>query len=73
MLAIRLDDELIQEIDLLAKTKRSDRSKIIREAIIRFLEDNEDLEMAKFALKNTHTTKSLKQLRHELGLDSKNQ
>lgn len=70
MLAIRLDTPLIQQIDLLAKSKHSNRSSIIREAIIRFLEDNEDLELAMLALKKNKKTKSLAQLRKELELDS---
>ena len=70
MLAIRLDKELENEIDLLAKTRGSNRSAVIREAIIQYLEDNEDLELAKASLSNMHGTKSLKMLRKELGLDS---
>ena len=70
MLAIRLDKELEKEIDLLAKTRGSNRSAVIREAIIQYLEDNEDLELAKESLSKMSSTKSLKQLRKELGLDS---
>ena len=44
MFAIRLEKDLEQEIDLLAKTKGSNRSAVVREAIVRYLEDNEDLE-----------------------------
>jgi RHH-type rel operon transcriptional repressor/antitoxin RelB len=70
MLAIRLEKDLEQEIDLLAKTKGSNRSAVVREAIIRYLEDNEDLELAKQALAETSSSKSLKDLRKDLGLDS---
>jgi len=70
MLAIRLDKELEKEIDLLAKTRGSNRSAVVREAIIQYLEDNEDLRLAKEALSSTSGSKSLKQLRKELGLDS---
>ena len=70
MLAIRLEKELEQEIDLLAKTKGSNRSAVVREAIVRYLEDNEDLELAKQALAETRSSKSLKDLRKDLGLDS---
>jgi RHH-type rel operon transcriptional repressor/antitoxin RelB len=70
MLAIRLDKELEQELDLLAKTRGSNRSAVVREAIIRYLEDNEDLQLAKESLSKMSSTKSLKQLRKELGLDS---
>ncbi|MGD2272845.1 MAG: ribbon-helix-helix domain-containing protein [Desulfobacterales bacterium] len=70
MLAIRLNKELEKEIDLLAKTRGSNRSAVVREAIIQYLEDNEDLQLAKDSLSKMSSTKSLKQLRKELGLDS---
>ena len=70
MLAIRIDKELEQELDLIAKARGSNRSALIREAIIKFLEDNEDLQLAKESLSKMKSTKSLKQLRKELGLDS---
>ena len=70
MLAIRLEKDLEQEIDLLAKSKGSNRSAVVREAIVRYLEDNEDLELAKQALAETSSSKSLKDLRKDLGLDS---
>ena len=46
MLAIRLDKEIEQELDLLAKTRGSNRSAVVREAILRYLEDNEDLDLS---------------------------
>jgi len=70
MLAIRLDKELEKEIDLLAKTRGSNRSAVVREAIIQYLEDNEDIQLAKESLSQISSTKSLKKLRKELGLDS---
>jgi RHH-type rel operon transcriptional repressor/antitoxin RelB len=70
MLAIRLDKELEKELDLLAKTRGSNRSAVVREAIIQYLEDNEDVQLAKESLSHMSSTKSLKQLREELGLDS---
>ena len=70
MLAIRLDKELEKEIDLLAKSRGSNRSAVVREAILQYLEDNEDLQLAKESLSKMSSTKSLKQLREELGLDS---
>ncbi len=70
MLAIRLDKELEKEIDILAKTRGSNRSAVVREAIIQYLEDNEDIQLAKESLSKMISTKSLKQLRKELGLDS---
>ena len=70
MLAIRLDKELEKELDLLAKTRGSNRSAVVREAIIQYLEDNENLQLAKESLSKMSSSKSLKQLRNELGLDS---
>ncbi len=69
MFAIRLNKEIEAELDLLAKTKGSNRSAVVREAIFRYLEDNEDLELAKQAQSQTSGTKTLTQLRKELGLD----
>ena len=69
MLAIRLDKEIEEDLDLLAKTRGSNRSALIREAILQYLEDNEDLELIKQAQAETRGSKSLKQLRRELGLD----
>ncbi len=69
MFAIRLDKEIEEELNLLAKIRGSNRSAVVREAILRYLEDNEDLELAKQAQFQTRGTKSLKQLRKELGLD----
>ena len=72
MLAIRLDKELEKELDLLAKSRGSNRSAVIREAIIQYLEDNEDLQLAKDSLSKMSSIKSLKQLRNERCLnDSK--
>ena len=70
MLAIRLDKELEKELDLLAKTGGSNRSAVVREAIIQYLENNEDLQLARESLSNMSSSKSLKKLRKELGLDS---
>ena len=70
MLAIRLDKELEKELDLLAKSRGSNRSAVVREAILQYLEDNEDLQLAKESLSKMNSTKWLRQLRKELGLDS---
>jgi RHH-type rel operon transcriptional repressor/antitoxin RelB len=69
MLAIRLEKELEQELDLLAKAKGSNRSAMVREAIVRYLEDNEDLELAKKSIAESRGSKTLQDLRKELGLD----
>jgi RHH-type rel operon transcriptional repressor/antitoxin RelB len=70
MLAIRLDKQIEQELDMLAKVRGSNRSAVVREAILQYLEDNEDLAMAKQAKAGTKGSKSLTQLRKDLGLDS---
>lgn len=69
MLAIRLEKELEEQIDLLARAKGSNRSAVVREAVVRYLEDNEDLELAREALAETRGSRSLKELRRDLGLD----
>lgn len=70
MFAIRLEKELELEIDMLVRAKGSNRSAVVREAIVRYLEDNEDLELARQALVEMGGTKSLKDLRKDLGLDN---
>ena len=70
MLAIRLDKEIEQELDAIAKVRGTNRSAVVREAILHFLEDNEDLKAAKEAELSMKSRKPLKQLRKELGLDS---
>jgi RHH-type rel operon transcriptional repressor/antitoxin RelB len=69
MFAIRLEKTLEQELDLLAKSRGSNRSAVVREAIIRYLEDNEDLELARQALADMGGQRSLKDVREDLGLD----
>ena len=69
MLAIRLDKAIEEELDLIAKTRGSNRSAIVREAILQYLDDNEDLELARHAQSQMQNSKSLKQLREEIGLD----
>ena len=70
MFAVRLSKEIEEKLDLLAKIRGTNRSAVVREAIIRYLEDNEDLELAEGAKKNMRNRKSLVQLREDLGLDS---
>ena len=70
MLAIRLDKEIEKDLDLLARNRGSTRSAVVREAILQYLEDNEDLDLVKQAQSQTLGHKPLKQLREELGLDS---
>ena len=69
MFAIRMEKNLEQELDLLAKSMGSNRSAVVREAIIRYLEDDEDLELARQALADGGEQKTLKDVRKDLGLD----
>jgi len=70
MLTIRLEEEMEKELDCIAKAQGSNRSVVVREAIVRYLEDNEDLKLAKQSLADTKSTKSLQELRQDLGLES---
>jgi RHH-type transcriptional regulator, rel operon repressor / antitoxin RelB len=70
MLAIRLDKQIEQELDMLAKVRGSNRSAVVREAILQYLEDNEDLALAKQAISQMKGSKPLKKMRKELGVDS---
>ncbi len=70
MFAVRLDKEIEQELDMLARIRGSNRSAVVREAILQYLEDNEDLSLAKQAELQMKRKKTLKQLRKELGLDN---
>lgn len=69
MLALRLEKELDARLAALARLKRRNKSELVREAIQRLLEDEEDLELAERSLARTRSAKSLRQLRKELGLD----
>ena len=69
MFAIRLEKELERDLDMLAKNRGTNRSVLVREAIVRYLEDNEDLEMARQSQSDMRSSKTLSQLRDELGLD----
>lgn len=69
MLALRLEKDLDAKLGALAKLKRRNKSELVREAIQRLLEDEEDLELAERVLARTRSSKPLKKLRKELGLD----
>ncbi|MBW2187778.1 MAG: ribbon-helix-helix protein, CopG family [Deltaproteobacteria bacterium] len=70
MFEIQLEKELERQLDLLAESKGRSRSAIVREAIVRYLEDNEDVELAQHALTEMSGSKSLNDLRKDLGLDN---
>jgi len=68
MLAVRLDSDLERKLGALARARRSSKSELVRETIVRFLDDEEDAELATRSLARTKSTKSLAKLRKELGL-----
>ena len=71
MLALRLDDELEKRVADLAYRQGRNKSALVREALIRYMEDQEDIEMAEAVLKNQSgkQTYSLAEVRRELGLE----
>jgi predicted DNA-binding protein len=69
MLAVRLDSKLEQQLEELAKAKGCSKSTLVRQAVVRMLEDEEDAALAEMAAKRLRSTKSLTKLRKELGLD----
>ena len=71
MLVLRLGDELEKRLADLATRQGRNKSALVREALIRYIEDQEDNEMAEAALKNQpgKPTYSLAEVRRELGLE----
>ena len=69
MLALRLERELDAKLGALARLKRRNKSELVREAIQRLLEDEEDLDLAERALAKTRGAKPLRRRWKELGLD----
>ncbi len=70
MLALRLDQTLEKQLTALAVAKGASKSALIREAILRMLEDEEDFALAEGATQALQSTKPLAELRKELGLES---
>ncbi|TSA50967.1 MAG: ribbon-helix-helix protein, CopG family [Nitrosomonadales bacterium] len=69
MLAVRLESELESQLDALAKLRQRSKSDLVREAILRMLEDVEDAELAEAALAQSQSSKPLARIRKERGLD----
>ena len=71
MLALRLDDELEKRIADLATRQGRNKSALVREALIRYMEDQEDIEMAEAVLNNMKGQKTLtiEEANRALGLD----
>ena len=71
MLALRLDDELEKKVAALAYRQGRNKSALVREALLRYMEDQEDIEMAEAVLSNVRGQKSLtlEEARRALGLE----
>ena len=71
MLALRLDDDLAKRVAALALRQGRNKSAVVREALIRYMEDQEDIALAETALKNLdgQKTLTLEEARRALGLD----
>ena len=70
MLVLRLGDELEKRVAVLETRQGRKINALVREELIRYMEDQEDIEMAEAALKNQSgkPTYSLAEARRELGL-----
>jgi RHH-type rel operon transcriptional repressor/antitoxin RelB len=69
MLAIRLEKELEERIAELAAARGGTKSGIVREAVLRYLEDQEDIALARRAKKGGSRGKSIAEVRKAIGLD----
>lgn len=73
MLALRLEKELEDRVAKIAAAKGSNKSAVVRDAVIRYLEDQEDTVLARRARdensKSGGKSKSIADMRKALGLD----
>ena len=71
MLALRLEAELERRIVALARRQGRNKSALVREALIRYMEDQEDIMLAEAALRNLGDGKTLshEEARRALGLE----
>ena len=73
MLALRLEKELEDRVAKIAAAKGSNKSAVVRDAVIRYLEDQEDAVLALRAravnAKSGGKAKSIAEVRKALGLD----
>lgn len=69
MLALRLEKELEDRIARVAAARGSNKSSIVREALIRYLEDQEDAVLAQRARKAGGKAKTIAGVRKALGLE----
>lgn len=69
MLAVRLEKQLEAEIARVAEATGSTKSGVVRDAVVRYLEDREDLALAQRAKAAGGRAKSIAEVRKSLGLD----
>ena len=69
MLAVRLEKRLEAAIARIAEATGTTKSGVVREAVVRYLEDCEDAELAARAKKTGGRAKSIAAARKALGLD----
>ena len=69
-MALRLEAELERRIAALARRQGRNKSALVREALIRYMEDQEDIMLAEAALRNLGDGKTLshEEARRALGL-----
>jgi RHH-type rel operon transcriptional repressor/antitoxin RelB len=68
MLAIRLDPETENRLELLAKKTGRTKTFYAREAIVQYIEDLEDVYLATQRLRHPTKTYSAQEVKRELGL-----
>ena len=69
MLAVRLGKRLEAAIARIAEATGSTRSSVVREAVVRYLEDREDAALAAQVKKAGGRVKSIAAVRNALGLE----
>ena len=69
MLAVRLGKQLEAAIARIAEATVSTRSNVVREAVVRYLEDREDAALAAQVKKAGGRVKSIAAVRNALGLE----
>ena len=69
MLAVRLEKQLEAAIARIAEATGSTKSGVVREAVVRYIEDREDMALAEQARKAGGRAKSIVEVRKSLGLD----
>ncbi|MFH0796286.1 MAG: anti-toxin [Candidatus Omnitrophota bacterium] len=71
MLAVRLPKEIENRIAVLAQQTGRTKTFYVREAILEYLDDLEDLYLAASRLEENLPGISLKEMEHRLGLDNR--